>query len=98
MGVLQLTGGVLGTDVVTQDFSTTVAVTSGGNGQCGVVTLDLAPIDINALVAQVDLPAATVDAKSSGALGPLLCNLGQALLQPIADAVRGLVQALNNLI
>lgn len=97
-GVLQLTGGVLGTDVVTQDFSTTVAVTSSKNGQCGVVTLDLAPININALVAQVDLPAASVDAKSSGAVGPLLCNLGQALLQPVADVVRGLVQALNNLI
>lgn len=97
-GVLQLTGGVLGTNVVTQDFSTTVAVTSSSSGQCGVVTLDLAPININALVAQVDLPAATVDAKSSGAVGPLLCNLGQALLQPVADVVRQLVQALNGLI
>jgi hypothetical protein len=96
-GVLQLTGGVLGTDVVSQDFSTTVAVTSSGPGQCSVVTLDLGPIDINALVAQVDVPAATVDAKGSGALGSLLCNLGQ-LLNPITQGVRGVVQAINGLI
>jgi len=96
-GVLQLTGGVLGSDVVTQDFSTTVAVTSSANGQCNIVTLDLGPIDVNALVATVDVPAATVTAKGSGALGSLLCNLGQAL-NPVTGAVRGLVQAINGLI
>ena|SRR5438067_2305752 len=96
-GVLQLTGGVLGTDVVTQNFSTTVAVTSSGPGQCDIVTLDLGPINVNALVAQVDVPAAMIDAKGSGAVGSLLCNLGQ-LLNPITQGVRGVVQALNNLI
>ncbi len=96
-GVLQLTGGVLGTNIVSEDFTTTVAVTSSGPGQCGIVTLDLAPINVNALVAQVDIPAATVDAKGSGAVGPLLCALGQAL-NPVTQAVRGLVQALNQLI
>ena len=96
-GVLQLTGGVLGTDVLTQDFSTTVAVTSSGSGQCSVVTLDLAPINIDALVAQVDVPAATVDAKGSGALGSLLCSLGQAL-NPVTGAVRSIVQAIDRLI
>src|SRR5205814_1033720 len=84
-------GGVRGSDVVTQDFSTTVAVTSSANGQCNIVTLDLGPIDVNALVATVDVPAATVTAKGSGALGSLLCNLGQAL-NPVTGAVRGLVQ------
>src|SRR5436190_2826648 len=64
-GVLQLTGGVLGTNIVSEDFTTTLAVTSSGPGQCGIVTLDLAPINVNALVAQVDIPAATVDAKGS---------------------------------
>ncbi|HTI05234.1 MAG TPA: hypothetical protein VL549_07960 [Gemmatimonadales bacterium] len=97
-GVLQLTGGVLGSQVISQDFSTTVAVTSSGPGQCGVVTLDLAPININLLAAQVDVPAASIAPKASGALGPLLCNLGQALLQPVADVVRQLVQSINNLI
>ena len=96
-GVLQLTGGVLGSQVISQDFSTMVSVISSGPGQCGVVTLDLAPIDINLLVAQVDVPAATVDAKASGALGPLLCALGQ-VLSPITRAVRGIVQAIDRLL
>lgn len=96
-GVLQLTGGLLGSNVVTQNFNTTVSVTSSGPGQCDVVALDLAPIDINALVAQVDVPAATFDAKGSGALGSLLCNLGQ-LLNPVTQGVRGVVQAINQLI
>src|SRR5256714_9501296 len=38
-GVLQLTGGALGTDVVSQNFSSTVSVTSSGPGQCDIVTL-----------------------------------------------------------
>lgn len=96
-GVLQLTGGVLGTDIVSENFLTTVQVTSSGFGQCEVVTLDLGPIDVNALVAQVDVPAATVTARGSGAVGSLLCALGQ-LLNPVTNGVRGIVQALNNLI
>jgi hypothetical protein len=96
-GVLQLTGGVLGTDVISQDFTTTLDVTSSGPGQCDIVTLDLGPIDINALVAQVDVPAATVVGRGSGAVGSLLCNLGQ-LLNPVTQGVRGIVQALNNLL
>ncbi|MGH7519718.1 MAG: hypothetical protein ACREMI_00410 [Gemmatimonadales bacterium] len=96
-GVLQLTGGVLGTDVVTENFLTTVQVTSSGFGRCEIVTLDLGPIDINALVAQVDVPAATVTGRGSGAVGSLLCALGQ-LLNPVTSGVRGVVQALNNLI
>jgi hypothetical protein len=96
-GVLQLTGGVLGTDVISQDFTTTLDVTSSGPGQCDIVSLDLGPIDINALVAQVDVPAATVTARGSGAVGSLLCTLGQ-LLNPVTSGVRGVVQALNNLI
>lgn len=96
-GVLQLTGGVLGTDVVTENFLTTVQVTSSGFGQCDIVTLDLGPIDIDALVARVDVPAATVTGRGSGAVGSLLCALGQ-LLNPVTSGVRGVVQALNNLI
>ena len=96
-GVLQLTGGVLGTDVISQDFSSTVSVTSSGPGQCDIVTLDLGPIDVNALVAQVDVPAATITGKGSGAVGSLLCNLVQ-LLNPVTSGVRGVVQALNHLI
>jgi hypothetical protein len=99
-GVLQLTGGALGTDVVSQDFSSTVSVTSSGPGQCDIVTLDIAPFDVDPLglgLVQVDIPAASVTGKGSGAVGSLLCNLGQ-LLNPVTQGVRGVVQALNRLI
>lgn len=96
-GVLQLTGGVLGSEVVSEDFVTIVQVTSSGFGQCDIVTLDLGPIDINLLVAQVDVPAATVTGRGSGLVGNLLCALGQ-LLNPVTSGVRGVVQALNQLI
>ena len=45
-GVLQLTGGVLGSDVVTQDFTTTARVTGSGPAQCDVVTIDLGGIGV----------------------------------------------------
>src|SRR5207245_6299363 len=61
-GVLQLTGGVLGTDVLTENFTTTASVTSSGPGQCDLVTIDLGQININALVASVDVPADTFTA------------------------------------
>src|SRR3954470_7725212 len=69
-GVLQLTGGVLGTDVITQNFNTTASVTSSGPGQCSLVSIDLGPIGIDALgLAKVDVPAANVTGKGSGAVG-----------------------------
>lgn len=97
-GVLQLTGGVLGTDVITEDFNTTVAVTSSGSGQCNIVSIDLGQISIDALgLASVDVPAATLTGKGSGALGSLLCNLGQ-LLNPVTQGVQSVVQQVNRLI
>ncbi|HEV2670963.1 MAG TPA: hypothetical protein VGU74_07715 [Gemmatimonadales bacterium] len=101
-GVLQLTGGVLGSDVVTEDFSTAASVTSSGPGQCDVVTIDLAPITIDALgLAQVDIPAASVNAQASGAVGSLLCSLGSLLSGPIGtatDLIHQVVDTLNSLI
>jgi hypothetical protein len=99
-GVLKLTGGVLGTDAVTEDFNTMVSVTSSGPGQCDLVTLDLAPIDVDLSafglgLASVDVPEANVKGKGSGAVGSLLCNLGQAL-SGLTSAIPGLVNALNN--
>ena len=102
-GVLKLTGGVLGTDVVTQDFLTEIHVASSGPGQCDVLTVDLGPVTIDALgtAVSVDVPQADVTPKASGALGPLLCNLGQAL-QPVVSGVtagvRGLVNAINGIL
>lgn len=101
-GVLQLTGGVLGTNVVTQNFSTTASVTSSGPGQCSLASIDLGAISVNALgLASVDVPAANVTAKGSGAVGSLLCNLGQ-LLSGLTSGLtgrsgaQGVVNALNN--
>jgi len=102
-GVLTLTGGVLGTDVISEDFLSEVHLVSSGSGQCDVVTVDLGPMTIDALGAgvSVDVPQADVTPKASGALGPLLCNLGQAL-QPavggVTSAVRGLVNAINSIL
>ena len=95
-GVLQLTGGVLGTNVITEDFRTEVRVASSGFGQCEVITIDLAPITLDVLggVASVDLPEASVGAQGSGALGPLLCALGQFLEVPVQDVVVPVVRAL----
>jgi hypothetical protein len=101
-GVLQLTGGVLGTDVVTQNFRTEVDVTSSGPGKCSLLTVDLGPIAVNALnLAEVDAPVATVDARGSGAVGSLLCNLGNLLSGVVGGATRGvqgLVNAINRVI
>jgi len=97
-GVLQLTGGVLGTNVVTQNFDTTVSVTSSGPGQCDLITIDLGAIHVNALVANVDVPAATLTARGSGAIGSLLCNLGAALSGITGGGAGGIVNAINNLI
>lgn len=101
-GVLVLTGGVLGSDVVTENFTTTASVTPSGPGQCDVVNIDLGPIAIDALgLVSVDLPTAAVDAKASGAVGSLLCSLGSLLSGPIGlatDLVRQIVDTLNGLI
>jgi len=103
-GVLQLTGGVLGTDDITENFTTTASVTSSGPGQCNLVTIDLGQISIGApLGASVKVPAATLTAKGSGAVGSLLCNLGN-LLGGLTSGTGapagagGVVNALNNLI
>jgi hypothetical protein len=98
-GVLQLSGGVLGTEVVTEDFSSIVGITSTGFGRCDLVSIDLGPIDIEALdpVLTIDVPTADVTARGSGAVGSLLCNLGQLLGAP-GRAVEGIVNGINNLI
>lgn len=97
-GVLQLTGGVLGTDVVTEDFATTATVTTT-DPQCQVVSINLGPITIDALVASVDIPAASVDVDASGAVGTLLCQLASLLaigappaqVQPVVDAINAAI-------
>jgi hypothetical protein len=104
-GVLELTGGVLGTDVVTQEFTTGVGVISSAGGQCDIITVDLAPppveLDVLGETAFVQVPAAEVAGRGNGAVGSLLCNLGQlgqGLVNGVTRGVRGLVNALNRLL
>jgi len=101
-GVLSVTGGVLGSEIVSEDFLTQVRVASSGPGKCDVLTVDLGPIGIDALGAvSVDAPGAAVTSRSSGALGSLLCNLGNLLQPPVSgvtSAVRALVNAINRII
>ena len=102
-GALQLTGGVLGTDVITQNFTTDALILSSGKGQCDVLSVNLAPITLDALggAVSVDVPQASVTPRASGALGPLPCNLGSLLNAPvgqITSAVRGIVNAINQIL
>src|SRR6266566_4804548 len=97
-GVLQLTGGVLGTNVITQNFSTDALILSSGKGQCDVLSVNL---DALGSAVSVDVPQASVTPRASGALGPLLCNLGSLLNAPvgqITSAVRGIVNAINQIL
>jgi hypothetical protein len=102
-GVLEITGGVLGMEVVTEDFTTGVGVISTSRGQCDIITINLAPISVDVLgrTAFVDVPAAEVAGRGNGALGSLLCNLGQlaqGLVDGVTRGVRGLVNAINQIL
>jgi hypothetical protein len=102
--VLDLTGGVLGTNVVTEEFRTEIAVISSGRG-CSIATVDPAPpklaVDVLGRAVFIDVPAATVQAGGSGAVGNLLCAAG-SLLTPVtrgaSQAIRSLVDAINRLL
>jgi hypothetical protein len=107
LGGVQASGTITGTTVdalgrtitVTNDFTGDVLVSSSGPGQCGIVTVDLSGIDINALnIVNADLPVATVDVSGSGAVGPLLCALGSVVNGVAGGVVGGLVNALNGLL
>ncbi|PYO46809.1 MAG: hypothetical protein DMD72_11760 [Gemmatimonadetes bacterium] len=70
-GALQLTGGVLGTDVITQNFTTDALILSSGKGQCDVLSVNLAPITLDALgsTVSVDVPQASVTPRASECAG-----------------------------
>lgn len=102
-GVVELTGGVLGSDVVSEDFATSVGFLNSGSGQCEVATVDPAPLEVDVLgqTATVDVPVGSVSAHGSGAVGNLLCAAGR-LLSPVTSgasrAVRSIVDAINRLL
>ena len=106
---LQVTGDLSGTTVngvgglvgvSAQPFTATASVTSSGPGQCTLATINLSNPTLNVLGLATGTIPLNVTAKGSGAVGSLLCNLGQAL-SGIGSAlggggVQGLVNALNN--
>jgi len=92
-------GGVVGVNA--QPFTANVSVTSSGPGQCDLVTLALSNLNLNVLGLVTGTLPVNITGKGSGAVGSLLCNLGQAL-SGIGSAIgggggaQGLVNALNN--
>jgi hypothetical protein len=101
-GLLKLTGGVLGSTVVTEDFRTVVQIANSGRGTCRVLTVDLGEIELDVLgrSAFVDAPVSEIKTRGAGAVGTLLCGPGRALqgvVSGVTDGVRGLVDALNTL-
>ena len=91
-------GGAVGLDA--QPFVADLNVTSSGPGQCSVVTLDLSNLNVDALGLVTGTVPANVNVKGSGAVGSLLCNLGQSLAGVGGalggQSATGLVNAINN--
>ena len=106
VGGLEATGTITGTITgvstpISEDFTTDVAISkTGAGGQCGVLSLDLAPINVNAAdqIVSVDLTAANVDAKATGPVGTLLCTLTTLVNRGAGGAVNGVLNALNGLL
>jgi hypothetical protein len=101
-GTVNGTIGALGVPVVDQRFTSSVGITSSGPGQCELVTIDLGPLNINALgLVTADVDPVELTGRGSGAVGSLLCNLGQALsgvIGGVTRGVQGLVNAINRVI
>jgi hypothetical protein len=97
-GVLSATG----VEIVDEQFTSTVSITSSGPGQCQLIGIDLGPLNLDVLgLVTVDVPEATVTGRGSGAVGSLLCSLGTLLSSAIGvvtQSVQDLVTAINNLI
>ena len=95
IGTVNGTLDVAGTDVVDQQFTSTLSVTPGGGG-CSIVNVDLGPLDIGALgLVTLDVPAAQVEGRGSGAVGTLLCTLSSLANGVVGGATRGVQGVLN---
>jgi hypothetical protein len=92
-------GGIIGVNA--SPFVADVGITDSGPGQCGLVTLDLSSLKVDALGLLTGTLPANLTVKGSGAVGSLLCNLGTALSGLASgltggSGAQGLVNALNN--
>ena len=97
-----ITGEIAGLGIpINQTFTTDVGISkTGSGGQCGLLSLDLAPINVDAggETVSVDVTEANVDAKAVGPIGPLLCALTSLLNRGVGGAVNGVLNALNGLL
>lgn len=106
VGGLEATGTITGNVTalgipISQNFTTDLGISkTGSGGQCGVLSLDLSPISVNAAgqIVSVDLTAVNVDAKAMGPVGTLLCTLTSLLNRVAGGAVNGVLNALNGLL
>lgn len=94
-GVLQVLGEA-GVEVDEQ-FTSTLSITSSGPGKCELVTLDLGPLNIDALgLVTADVEEVEVSGRGSGAVGVLLCTLASLLRGLTGGGAGGLVNAVDN--
>jgi hypothetical protein len=106
VGGLEATGTITGAITalgipINQSFTTDLGISkTGSGGQCGVLSLNLAPITVSAAgqIVSVNLTAANIDAKATGPVGTLLCNLTSLLNSGVGGAVKGVLNALNGLL
>ena len=101
-GIINGTLTATGVPIVEEEFTSSVGITSSGPGRCELITIDLGPLRLDALnLVTLDVPEAELTGRGSGAVGSLLCNLGQALsgiVGGVTRGVQGLVNAINNVI
>jgi hypothetical protein len=92
---------VAGTRLIADDLTSAVSLSSaGGNGGCSVVSVDLAPVTVNAAgLAVVDIPVTDVNVRAEGATGALLCVVTRLVnsAAPV-NAVIAVVNALTRLL
>jgi hypothetical protein len=95
IGTVTGTLEVAGTDVVNEQFTSTLSVTPGAGG-CSIANVDLGPLDIGALgLVTLDVPAAQVEGRGSGAVGTLLCTLSSLVNGVVGGATRGVQGVVN---
>jgi hypothetical protein len=105
---LEATGRLTGTltatgvQIVDERFTSTLGIISAGPGQCELVRLDLGALNLDALgLVTVDVPELDVTGKGSGAVGALLCTLGELLsgvIGGVTQGVQGVINAINRVI
>lgn len=106
VGGLTASGTLVGTigavgQTINQTFTTDVAISGSGNGNsCSVLTVDLAPInvDVAGQIVSVDLTQANATVGAQGPLGSLLCTLTKLVNRGVGGAVSALLSVINGIL